>query len=170
MDHSPKFAIPPGASRPRDILGLLAFVLACFAVSALGGLITSSSVGTWYQTLAKPSFNPPDWLFAPVWTALYLMMAVAGWRVWRRVGWQNGGPALIAFAVQLALNLGWSAFFFGLRMPGAGLIVIVLLLAAIAATTRLFLRVDRLAGALLLPYLAWVAFASLLNTSIWLLN
>lgn len=156
--------------RTEDLLGLLGFLMACFAVSALGGLITSSSVGSWYQTLAKPSFNPPDWLFAPVWTALYLMMAVAGWRVWRRVGWRDGGPALIAFAVQLALNLGWSAVFFGLRLPGPALTVIVLLLAAIAVTTRLFWRADRLAGALLLPYIAWVAFASLLNTSIWLLN
>lgn len=156
--------------RTEEVLGLLGFLIACFAVSALGGLITSSSVGSWYQTLAKPSFNPPDWLFAPVWTALYLMMAVAGWRVWRQVGWRNGGPALIAFAVQLALNLGWSAVFFGLRMPGPALAVIVLLLAAIAVTTRQFWRADRLAGALLLPYIAWVAFASLLNTSIWLLN
>ncbi len=156
--------------RTEDMLGLLVFLMACFAVSAIGGLITSSSVGSWYQSLAKPSFNPPDWLFAPVWTALYLMMAVAGWRVWRRVGWRDGGPALGIFALQLGFNLGWSAVFFGLRMPGAGLIVIVLLLAAIAVTSRLFLKVDRLAGALLLPYLAWVAFASLLNASIWLLN
>ncbi len=143
---------------------------ACFAVSALGGLITAASVGSWYQTLAKPPFNPPDWLFAPVWTALYLMMAIAGWRVWRRLGWRAGRKLLFVYGIQLVLNLGWSAVFFGLRMPGPALVVIGLLLAAIAVTARLFWATDRPAGILFLPYLAWVGFATLLNASIWLLN
>lgn len=159
-----------GSRRSTDILGLLAFLVVCLAVSALGGLVTASSVGGWYQTLAKPPFNPPDWLFAPVWSALYLMMAIAGWRVWRRLGWRAGGRALLVFAVQLALNLVWSAVFFGLRMPGAALVVIVLLLAAIGVTMRLFWTADRLAGMLFLPYVFWVGFATVLNASIWLLN
>ena len=154
----------------RDVVALLAFLAVCFAVSGLGGLITAQSVGTWYQDLAKPSFNPPDWIFAPVWTTLYLLMAIAAWRVWRRAGWRDGGTALTAFAVQLALNLVWSATFFGLRMPGAALIVVLVLLASIAVTTRLFWRHDRPAGLLLTPLLAWVGFATLLNTAIWRLN
>ncbi len=154
----------------RDALGLLAFLALCFAVSGLGGLITAQSVGTWYQDLAKPAFNPPDWIFAPVWTTLYLLMAVAAWRVWRRAGLRDGRSALLAFGVQLALNLGWSATFFGLRMPGAALLVVLLLLAAIGITQRLFWSADRSAGLLLAPLLAWVGFATVLNAAIWRLN
>lgn len=157
-------------SRRREIIGLIVFLSVCFAVSALGGLVTASSVDSWYPTLAKPPFNPPNWLFAPVWTILYLMMAIAGWRVWRRTGWRAGGMALWWFAAQLALNLGWSGVFFGLRMPGPALVVIILLLAAIAVTTRLFWTADRWAGLLFLPYLAWVGFATMLNAAIWMLN
>lgn len=156
--------------RVVEILGLAAALALCFAVSSLGGLITAQSVGTWYQDLAKPPFNPPDWLFAPVWTTLYLLMAVAAWRVWRRAGWRDGRTALIAFAAQLALNLGWSAAFFGLRMPGSAFVVVLVLLAAIAVTARLFWTVDRLAGILLAPLLAWVGFATALNAAIWRLN
>ena len=156
--------------RLADALGLLAFLAACFAVSGLSGLVTAQSVGTWYQGLAKPAFNPPDWVFAPVWTMLYLLMAVAGWRVWRRSGLHGGGRALVAFAIQLALGLGWSATFFGLRMPGAAFAVVLLLLAAIAVTARLFWITDRPAGAMLLPLLAWVGFATVLNAAIWRLN
>lgn len=154
----------------RDALGLLVFLGVCFAVSGLGGLITAQSVGTWYQELAKPAFNPPDWIFAPVWTTLYLLMAIAAWRVWRQAGWRDGRAALAAFGVQLALNLGWSATFFGLRMPGSAFVVVLLLLAAIAATMRLFWTEDRLAGLLLAPLLVWVGFATLLNAAIWRLN
>lgn len=156
--------------RARDALSLALCIALCFAVSGLGGLITAQSVGTWYQELAKPAFNPPDWIFAPVWTTLYLLMAIAAWQVWRRAGLRDGRSALTAFGVQLALNLGWSATFFGLRMTGAALIVVLVLLAAIALTLRLFWRVDRLAGALLVPLLAWVGFATVLNAAIWRLN
>ncbi len=152
------------------MVALLAFLAICFAVSGLGGLITAQSVGTWYQDLAKPAFNPPDWVFAPVWTTLYLLMAIAAWRVWRRAGWRDGHAALTAFGVQLALNLAWSTAFFGLRMPGAALVVVLVLLAAVAVTTRLFWTADRPAGLLLTPLLAWVGFATLLNTAIWRLN
>jgi tryptophan-rich sensory protein len=152
----------------RDYVGLAAFVGINVAVSALGGWVTSSSVGTWYQGLAKPAFNPPDWVFAPVWSALYLMIAVAGWRAWRRGGVAR--PALLVYAVQLALNLSWSFVFFGARLIGPALLVIAALLVAILVNAMLFWRLDRPAGALLVPYAAWVAFATVLTFALWRLN
>ena len=146
---------------------LAGFVLLCFAVAGMGSALTNLSVKTWYPTLRKPSFNPPDWLFGPVWTALYLMMAVAAWLVWTRTGWH---PALTLFFAQLALNVVWSGLFFGMRSPGAALAEIVLLWFAILLTTIGFAAVSSAAAALMLPYLAWVAFAAVLNFSIWRLN
>lgn len=168
--------VPPAAGSHRiwgrDWLALLAAVAICLAVSALSGWATSTSVETWYPTLEKPSFNPPDAVFAPVWTVLYLMMATAAWLIWRRRGACPAGVrrALALFGLQLALNLTWSVMFFGLRQIGWGLVDIVLLWAAIAATTVAFWRVERLAGLLMLPYLAWVGFAGVLNLAIWRLN
>jgi translocator protein len=155
--------------RARDYAGLALFIGLNVAVSALGGWATSASVNTWYPTLAKPAFNPPDWVFAPVWSALYLMIAVAGWRVWRRGGSQ-ARLALTVYAVQLALNLSWSLVFFGARLIGPALLVIAALLAAILVNAALFWRLDRPAGALLVPYAAWVAFAAVLNAALWRLN
>ena len=157
-------------SRGRDIAGLAAFLALCLAVSAIGGAVTATSVGGWYQTLHKPSFNPPDWIFAPVWTTLYLMMAVAGWRVWRAHGLRRARAAMTLFGAQLVLNLGWSILFFGFRSIGAALAEVVVLLVAILATTAAFWRHDRLAGALFVPYAAWVAYATLLNAALWRLN
>lgn len=154
----------------RDIAGLAVFVALNAAVSALGGWATAGSVGTWYVTLEKPSFNPPDWVFAPVWSALYLMIAIAGWRAWRRAAGAQRSLAFSAYAVQLALNLSWSFVFFGAQRIGAALAVIVALLAAILANAFLFWRIERAAGALLLPYAAWVSFATLLNAALWRLN
>ena len=145
------------------------FIAINIAISALGGWATAASVGTWYQALAKPAFNPPDWIFAPVWSALYLMIAIAGWRVWRR-GSGEARLALTVYAVQLALNLAWSFVFFGARLIGPALAVIVALLAAILANAFLFWRIDRAAGALLVPYAAWVSFAAVLNAALWRLN
>ena len=156
--------------RYRDVAGLLAFLVICLGVSVAGGAATASSVGTWYQTLQKPSFNPPNWLFAPVWTALYIMMAIAGWRVWRAHGLRGARAAMALFAVQLALNLAWSFLFFGYRMIGAALIEIILLLMAILVTTVLFWKRDRLAGMLFIPYAGWVDFATILNFALWRLN
>ncbi len=133
-------------------------------------MATASSVGTWYQTLAKPSFNPPDWVFAPVWTTLYILMGVAGWLVWRASGWGRATSALVLFAVQLALNLAWSFLFFGGRHIGLALIEIVLVLAAIVVTAFLFRRHSGWAALLLLPYAAWVSFATVLNAALWRLN
>ena len=163
-------------TRTRDYAGLAVFIAINAAVSALGGWATSASVGTWYQGLEKPTFNPPDWIFAPVWSALYLMIAIAGWRVWRRGAEGASGArrevrlALMAYAVQLALNLTWSFVFFGARLIGPALAVIVALLAAILANAFLFWRIDRVAGALLVPYAAWVSFATVLNAALWRLN
>ena len=159
-----------GPNLRRDLAVLAGFVLLCFAVAGTGGLATASGVDTWYPTLVKPAFNPPDWIFGPVWTVLYLMMAIAAWRVWRRPPSEQRSVALAVFGLQLALNLAWSVLFFGLQSPGAALVEIVLLLGAIAGTTYLFWRQERLAGLLFVPYLLWVAFATLLNVSIWLLN
>lgn len=155
-------------TRVGDLLGLCAFVTLCLAISAIGAWVTVESVGTWYRTLQKPFFNPPDWVFAPVWTLLYLMIALAGWRVWRIRG--LAGAAIAAYAAQLALNLTWSFLFFGGRMIGIALAEIVLLLAVITVNAVLFWRTDRLAGWLLAPYAAWVAFACLLNFAFWRLN
>lgn len=161
---------PAARSRSRDLLGLGAFVLVCLGISALGGWATSSSVDTWYQALQKPPFNPPDWLFAPVWTLLYLMIALSGWRVWRSRAEAGRRAAMTAYAAQLALNLAWSLVFFGGQLIGLALAVILLLLATILANAALFARADRLAAWLLAPYAAWVAFAALLNFALWRLN
>lgn len=157
-------------TRGNELLGLVAFVALCLGISAIGGWITAESVGAWYRTLQKPVFNPPDWVFAPVWTVLYLMIAVAGWRVWRAHGMAGARAAMVAYAVQLALNLAWSFLFFGGRMIGVALTEIVLLLAAIIVNAVLFWRIDRVAGWLLAPYAAWVAFAGVLNLALWHLN
>ena len=161
------------ARRPAEggsWVALLGFVALCLGVAAIGGWATSISVGGWYQTLDKPRWTPPDRVFAPVWTILYLMMAVAAYRVWRRAGVKGGQGALALFGVQLVLNLLWSILFFGLQRTGLALLDIVLLWTAIAATAVAFWRIDRLAGIFLLPYLVWVTYAVVLNAAIWHLN
>ena len=149
---------------------LLTFIILCLAVSGIGGAITATSVDTWYQALEKPPFNPPDWVFAPVWTALYILMGIAAWRVWRLRSFEATGKALAVFAVQLGLNLFWSFLFFGLQRIDLALVEIVILLCAIITNTIMFWRIDRLAGLLLVPYAAWVTYATVLNASLWLLN
>ena len=149
---------------------LVAFIILCLAVSSAGGAITATSVDTWYQTLEKPSFNPPDWVFAPVWTALYILMGLAAWRIWRFRSIANTVKALSIFGVQLGLNLSWSILFFGLQRIDLALIEIFILLATIVLNAILFWRIDRLAGLIFVPYVLWVTFATILNASIWLLN
>ena len=149
---------------------LVAFIILCLAVSSVGGAITATSVDTWYQTLEKPSFNPPDWVFAPVWTALYILMGLAAWRIWRFRSIANTVKALSIFGVQLGLNLSWSILFFGLQRVDLALIEIFILLATIVLNAILFWRIDRLAGLIFVPYVLWVTFATILNASIWLLN
>ena len=149
----------------------LAAILICQAVGLLAGLATQSSVTTWYPTLTKPSFTPPDWLFAPVWTLLYALMGIAAFLIWRcglrHVRVQS---ALIAFGVQLVLNAGWSFAFFGARSPALGLVVILFLWGTLAWTMNRFFRIRPVAGWLLVPYLAWVTYALALNVAIWILN
>ena len=170
--HSGSAAAPsrPGAQRTRreQIWGLIGLVAVCLGTAAIGGAITSSSVGTWYQTLQRPAWTPPDWVFAPVWTALYVSMAMAGWLVWRTG--EDVRLPLVLFGIQLLLNLGWSVLFFGLRSPGAAAVEIVWLWAAIVATTVVFVRRVRLAGWLFVPYAVWVTFAAALNVAIWRMN
>lgn len=157
-------------STGRDAVGLMLFLLLCLVVSGIGGAITASSVDTWYQTLEKPWFNPPDRVFAPVWTLLYIFMAIAGWRIWRTPRSPARFNALLLFAVQLVLNLVWSLLFFGFQQIGMAMVEIATLLIALVACIMVFSRVDRLAGALFVPYALWVAYASVLNFSLWLLN
>lgn len=149
---------------------LIVFVGLCLAVGALGGWVTAGSVKTWYPTIAKPWFTPPDWVFGPVWTVLYVMMGVAAWRVWSRASARARREPLALFALQLALNLAWSVVFFGAHRIGGAVVVIVTLEAAILATLIAFRRVDGLAATLLLPYALWVAFAAVLNIAVWRLN
>lgn len=157
-------------TRSNNYLMLGAFALASFTVSALGGAITASSVGTWYQTLNKPFFNPPDWLFGPVWTALFAAMAVAAWWVWRHGPSPAVTRALQLHGLQLALNFTWTAIFFGLQQPAAAFFQIIVFWLAVAATIQAFAQVDRWAAWLMVPYLAWISFAAALNGAIWWLN
>jgi benzodiazapine receptor len=154
----------------RRLAVLVVCVGICLAVGALGGWVTASSVKDWYPTIAKPSFNPPNWMFGPVWTILYVMMGIAAWRVWCKARRDAARGPLALFALQLTLNLGWSIAFFGLREIGAAVVVIVALEIAILLTLLQFRRIDGLAAALLVPYALWVAFATALNVAIWRLN
>jgi tryptophan-rich sensory protein len=154
----------------RKILGLAVFVGLCFGAAAISGVTTAAAVADWYPTLSKPSWNPPSWVFGPVWSALYLAMAVAAWLVWLRRKDVEVRFALGFFAVQLLLNALWSPLFFGLRSPGLGFADIVLLWLALVPTTAAFFRVSRPAGWLFVPYLLWTTFAAALNFAIWRLN
>ena len=141
-------------------------------VGYFSGLVTRSAITTWYPTLIKPVFNPPNWIFAPVWTILYIMMGVAGGMVWNRMEQdaENVKKAFMFFIIQLALNAIWSLLFFYLHNPFLSLIEIVLLWLLIFETYTQFKKIDKVAGMLLVPYLAWVSFAMVLNGSIWWLN
>ncbi len=151
-------------------LVFLFFLLSCYSAALLGAVLTSSSVQTWYVHLRKPSFNPPNWIFAPVWSILYFLMALSAWLVWQRAHWSGARLALTLFFAQLVLNVAWSGLFFGLRRPGAALVEIMLLLGAIVATGWAFFAISKPAGWLMVPYVLWVAFAALLNFKIWRLN
>lgn len=131
-------------------------------------MFTSSSVSTWYATLAKPSFNPPSWLFGPVWTVLYILMGIALYLAWTKRKEANGEIAV--FTAQLALNMLWSALFFGLRNPSWALIEIIILWVMILVTMMKFYAIEKKAGYLLVPYLLWVSFATVLNVAIVILN
>ena len=152
--------------KTTDLLALFALLAVTLAVGFAASLVTVPNIAGWYAGLHKPSFNPPNGIFAPVWTALYLLMAIAAWRVWRKAGLRPLG----LYAVQLALNGAWSFIFFGAHAIGAALAEIVLLLALVLATIGSFWGKDRVAGLLFLPYAGWVLFALALNAAIWRLN
>ena len=151
----------------RPFLMLLVFVVLAFSAAAFGA---SFPPGEWYAGLEKPFFNPPSWLFGPVWTVLYLTIAVSGWLVWRQKGFGGARRAFAVYFVQLFLNALWSWLFFGLHFMGLAFVEILLLWGSILATIVLFQRHHRFAGWLLVPYLLWVSFASVLNGTLWWLN
>ena len=157
----------------RNALAPTAFLTVAFAPAVIGGQFMP---GEWYAALRKPAWNPPGWIFAPVWTALYVLIGISGWLAWREV-WERrraqvaaGRTALGLYAVQLVLNGAWSWLFFGLHRPGLAFAEILVLWAAILATIVAFWRVRPFAGALLLPYAAWVSFAAVLNGTLWRMN
>lgn len=151
----------------RPALALVGWAALTFCAAATGVFV---STGGWYASLVKPSWNPPGWLFGPVWTLLYAMMTVAAWLVWRRGGWRGQKLPLGLYLVQWGLNALWTPLFFGLRQPGIAFAEIVLLAAAVLATLVLFWKVRRTAGLLMTPYALWVTFAAVLNYAIWRLN
>lgn len=154
-------------TKMQSILGLIGWVALCFAVAAVSGRFVP---GEWYATLNKPTWNPPGWVFGPVWTVLYAMMGTAAWLVWRQYGFKRAGLALGLFLFQLLLNGLWTWIFFGLHNPAAAFAEIVVLWASIVATIIAFWPKNTLAGMLLIPYAAWVAFASVLTFTLWRLN
>lgn len=159
-------------TRPSAVnqgLGLVAWLLASFATAAVGALASVNAAG-FYGQLVQPSWAPPAWLFGPAWSVLFVLMAVAAWLVWREHGFRGARPALTLYVVQLVLNALWSWLFFAWQLGAVAFAEIVLLWTLIAATIVLFWRLHRAAAILLLPYLAWVSFASALNFTLWRLN
>jgi tryptophan-rich sensory protein len=165
MSNASAISVRP--SSVRSAVALAGWVAVTFAAAAMGGLFLP---GDWYASLQKPAWNPPNWIFGPVWTALYTIMAVAAWLVWKRGGFAGQRRALLCFLLQLLFNALWSPLFFGLHLPGLAFVDLVLLWLALLATVAAFWKAHRLAGAMLLPYLAWVTFAGALNFALWRLN
>ncbi|NUY80684.1 tryptophan-rich sensory protein [Flavobacterium sp. MAH-1] len=151
---------------------ILIMVATCIGVGYISGQVTQSSVDTWFPLLEKPSFNPPNWLFLPVWSTLYVLMGVAAGLVWARIDFDKDEVrnALKFFFIQLGLNAAWSLVFFGLKNPLLALIEIVLLWLMIYETWFKFKKLNKISGFLFVPYLLWVSFATILNASIWYLN
>jgi benzodiazapine receptor len=160
-----------GAVKTKDVVTLLICILICQCAGLIGSLFTRPSIPTWYATLDKPHFTPPNWIFSPVWISLFLLMGISLFLIWRRgLVERKVRVALGFFGAQLIFNILWSMLFFGLRSPLAGFIDIAVLWVAIALTIFYFLKVSKTAGLLLVPYIVWVSFASMLNGYIWRLN
>lgn len=153
-----------------SVAALVGFVLLAQLAGLVGIPFTERAIDSWYDGLDKPVFNPPSWVFGPVWTALYLLIGVAAWRIWRRRGHADRASALSWWGIQLVLNAAWTPLFFGAQAPWVALVEIVVLWAAVVITVRQFRRVDTVAAVLMVPYLSWVSFATVLNASIAWLN
>jgi len=151
-------------------IGLVLFILVCLGAGGLGAIATTPEINGWYRTVIKPDWNPPDRVFGPVWPTLFILMGISAWLVWKPSGFMKAAIPLSLFALQLGLNVGWSWIFFGMHQIGWALVEILLLWVAILATTVVFFRHSQPAGWLLVPYLAWVTFASFLNFTLWRLN
>jgi tryptophan-rich sensory protein len=161
----------PRLAPPRHpLLGLLGFVAIVFVVGAVGSTATLPQIPGWYAALDKPGFTPPDAVFGPVWSVLFLMIAVSGWLVWRRTGLAGAPGAFVVYGVQLALNALWSVLFFGLHRLGFAFVELIAMWLAILATIIAFRRYSRPAALLLVPSLIWVTYAGALNATIWRLN
>lgn len=168
IDRMESTGHPMQRTTPWLAAGLIGWLALSFAAAATGAWI---GPGDWYAGLTKPAWNPPGWLFGPVWTVLYSLMGIAAWRVWSRRGWQAPGRPLAWFIGQLVLNAAWTPLFFGLKNPGAALICILLMVPAIAGTIRAFYRCgEKTAAGMLVPYLLWTSFATLLNFTLWRMN
>lgn len=154
----------------NPILSLVGSLILAYSAALIGSLFTVGAISEWYSTLLKPALSPPNWLFAPVWTILYALMAIAAWLIWERRHHTFASKALFVYGAQLVFNALWSVVFFGLHNPALGLFVIALLWTSIATTAVQFYKINRLAGYLFIPYIAWVSFAAYLNFSIVLLN
>ncbi|WP_293871344.1 TspO/MBR family protein [Flavobacterium sp.] len=156
----------------QKILRIVLVVVTCVAIGYLSGMVTRDNITTWYPTLIKPVFNPPNWIFAPVWSVLYIMIGFAGGMIWNRIetNEESVKSAFKFFIAQLALNALWSYLFFGMHNLLLALIEIIILWLLIFETYKKFEKIDKVAGRLMLPYLAWVSFAIILNASIWWLN
>ena len=154
----------------KPILGLIIWIAVSFCAGLIGSRFTGPAVASWYADTNKPAWTPPNFLFGPVWSALYLMMGVAAWLVWRKAGFSGAPGAIVLFGLQLIANAAWSWIFFGLRRFDLAFFEIVILWALILATVVAFWRHDARAGLLLLPYMVWVSYASALNLAIWRLN
>ena len=154
----------------KNTFKLIISVLIPLIIGFTGSFFTASSVDSWFTTINKPSFNPPGWIFAPVWTTLYILIGLSFYLVWKKIFGEERKKVIIVYSMQLLFNLLWSVLFFGLKSPLLGLIDIIILLSFIIANTIIFYKISKTAGYLLIPYLLWVSFASVLNFSIFLLN
>jgi len=154
----------------KSILPLLISILIVFSFGFIGSLFTTSSITNWYAFINKPLFSPPNWIFGPVWTLLYILMGVSAFLIWQKRDNLKTKPALIFYGIQLILNALWSIIFFGMHNPGLALLEIVILWLFILITLIKFYKINKTAGLLFIPYLAWVSFASILNYAIWMLN
>jgi tryptophan-rich sensory protein len=154
-----------------NIAGFIFWVGICYLVAWAGAQVSPGIASSdWYDALNKPSWNPPGWIFGPVWTLLYTLMGIAAWQIWRKYGFSKAKISLSFFLIQLALNGLWSQLFFNFQNPGAAFFEIIILLIAIIITSVLFFQKQKSAGWLMLPYILWVGFATLLNGTIWMIN